>query len=239
MGVPTPARPLTTPGSTRPGTGRALSTWLRAALLLAVLAAGLVVALTVRLPGRAELGGDLAAAGAAGPLLFVALYAVATLSPLPKTVLTALAGVLFGIVEGVALVAVAALLGATAGFFLGRLLGRDAAQRLTRGRLEVLDGQLRRRGLLAVVVLRLVPVVPFTTVNYLSGLTAVALRDFLLGTAVGILPTTTAYVALGAYGSQPGSWPFLSAVVALVLLSVGGLVGARTRRGRRAPAPRV
>ncbi|MDQ3453171.1 MAG: VTT domain-containing protein, partial [Actinomycetota bacterium] len=83
----------------------------------------------------------------------------------------------------------------------------------------------------------LVPVLPFTAINYAAGLTAVRLRDYALGTALGIIPGTVAFVALGAYGSTPGSWPFVVAVVALVALITGGAAVARRSRRRGAGPP--
>lgn len=80
------------------------------------------------------------------------------------------------------------------------------------------------------VVVRLVPVVPFTAINYTAGLTGIRFWHYTLGTALGIVPGTVAYVALGTYGTTPGSWPFLVAAGALVLLSVGGLLATRGRR---------
>lgn len=85
-----------------------------------------------------------------------------------------------------------------------------------------MDALLRRRGLLAVIGVRLIPVLPFTAINYAAGLTAVGTRDYVMGTAVGIVPGTVAWVALGSYGTEPASWPFAAAVAALVLLSAGG-----------------
>ncbi len=145
---------------------------------------------------------------------------------------------------GVALVLVAALLGAVGAFGLGRVLGRDAVERLTGARVARLDGLLRRRGLIAVIGMRLIPVLPFTAINYAAGLTAVRIRDYVIGTAVGIVPGTVAFVALGAYGSSPGSWPFILAVIALVGLTAGGAALARRhpRTGaffRRSPDDRA
>jgi len=61
------------------------------------------------------------------------------------------------------------------------------------------DDASPRRGFLTVLVARLIPVVPFTVVNYLAGATALRLRLFLSATALGIVP---AHVALGDYGSR-------------------------------------
>ena len=75
-----------------------------------------------------------------------------------------------------------------------------------------------------------VPVLPFTAVNYGSGLTSVRATHYIAGTALGIIPGTVAYVALGAFGADPGSWQFVTAVAALVLLSLVGLALRRLRR---------
>ena len=87
--------------------------------------------------------------------------------------------------------------------------------------------------MVAVIVMRLVPVLPFTAIDYAAGLTSVRTRDYAIGTALGIFPGTVSFVALGAYGTSPGSWPFIVAVAALVLLTAGGLLVARRRRPRR------
>lgn len=206
--------------------------WMRLAALALLVAAGGLVAVLVGLPDPQQLRADIAVAGPVAPVLFVLLYAVVTLAPLPKNVFAALAGVLFGLVWGVVMVLLAALLGAVAAFGLGRLLGRDAVERFTGARVARVDALLRRRGLLAVIAVRLVPVLPFTAINYAAGLTAVRPRDYAIGTAVGIIPGTIAYVALGAYGTTPGSWPFLVAVLVLVALTAGGAVLVRRSRRR-------
>ncbi|MDK3257367.1 TVP38/TMEM64 family protein [Blastococcus capsensis] len=208
--------------------------WGRLTLLVLVVTLGAVVAALVGLPDAEQLRADVAAMGRAAPALFILLYAVATLAPLPKNVLSAAAGLLFGLVEGLVVVLLGALLGALAAFALGRALGRDAVERLTGARVARVDALLGRYGLLAVLGVRLVPVLPFTAINYAAGLTAVRIRDYVIGTALGIIPGTVAYVALGAYGTSPGSWPFVVAVLALVVLTAGGAVAARRyrRRGR-------
>jgi uncharacterized membrane protein YdjX (TVP38/TMEM64 family) len=200
---------------------------------VAVVGAGVVVALTVDLPDTAGTRRMIEETGWAAPVVFVGLYALVTLAPVPKNVLSAVAGLLFGLVEGVLLVLAAAMVGALVAFGLGRLLGRAAVERITSARVQEVDTLLARRGLMAVVMVRLVPVVPFTAINYTAGLTGVRLRDYTLGTAVGIIPGTVAYVTLGTYGSTPGAWPFLVSAAALVILSVGGLLVAHRRRSPR------
>lgn len=174
---------------------------------------------------------EYAGTGFAGALEFALVYAVLSLLPLPATVFTLAAGAVFGLARGLPIVVLGATLGATAAFYLGRVLGRDAVQHFTGARLQTLDRYLTRRGFRAVLAARLVPVVPFTGLNYLSGPTGVRASNYLLASVIGILPGTTAYVAAGAYGNQPGSLPFLTAVSALLLLTVVGVVVSRRRRG--------
>lgn len=204
--------------------------WWRPALLAAIVAAAVVVALVVGVPPLADIRGAVAAAGWAGPVLFAALYAALSLTPVPATVLTVGAGVLFGWTVGVPVVMAGAFTGAAVGFLLARHLGRSALDGVGGDRLARLDDLLRRRGLLAVLAVRMIPVLPFAMINMACGLSALRTRDYLVGSGLGMLPAVTAFVGIGAYGADPGSLPFLVSAAGLALLLVGGAVLARRRR---------
>ncbi len=196
--------------------------------LLAV--AAVLVLVLVGPPSRAEVESAFAHTGLGAAVSFCALYAVVSLTPLPKPVFSLAAGALFGVPTGVLVVLVGATIGAVMSFWLGRLLGRDVVARMLGARAARFDEMLRDRGFWAVVVVRLTPVVPFTALNYLSGMTAIRPAAFVLGTIVGISPGTTAYVTVGAYGSNPGSWPFVAGLAALVVLTLVALTATRWRR---------
>ncbi len=207
------------------------SSVLRALLLLLVLAAVVVAYLTGVLPDMVAVRDRVEAVGAFGPLLYVGAYAVLVLFPTPASVLTITGGALFGLVEGTALAMAGALLGAVAAFELGRLLGRDAVERLTAGRLDRVHRVLDDHGLLAVLAIRLTPVFPYLVVNYAAGLSRLHRRDYVLGTAIGIIPGAIAYASVGAFGADPLKL-FLS-IGGLVVLSVlGGAAGRRMLRAR-------
>lgn len=210
--------------------------WLRPLLLVLLVAAGVMVALVEGVPPVDRVRGWVEAAGWAGPVLYSLLYAALTLTPAPASLMGIAGGVLFGLAVGLTVVLAGAVAGAVAGFAAARWLGRGTVLRLGGHRLARLDDLVSRRGLVAVVAARLVPVIPFTTLNLACGLTAVRFRHYVLGTVVGILPATTAYVTIGAYGADPGSTPFLVAVGGLVVLAAGGLVAAHRRRRARARA---
>ncbi|WP_431797070.1 TVP38/TMEM64 family protein [Microbacterium kunmingense] len=176
--------------------------------------------------------GDL---GVAGLAAFAAIYGVLTLSPVPKGVLSIAAGVVWGFGVGVLAVYAGALLGATLAFWASRLLGREAVARLIGRRAAAIDDLFERRGFLSILGLRLVPVVPFTALNYASGLTGVTYPAYAAATAVGIIPGTAAYVALGAFGIEAGPlfWVALGALGALSLAgAIAGVVVQRRRRLR-------
>ena len=165
-------------------------------------------------------------AGWAGVVVFVVGYAVLVLVPTPASLLTILGGALFGLWWGALLAWAGALLGAYGGLLLGRRLGRPAVDGLLRGRLEQADQLVARHGLVAVLAVRLVPLFPFTPLNYACGLLAVRRRDYVLGTAVGILPGALAYAAVGASGADPrGIVIGVGGLMVLALL--GGTVGRR------------
>ncbi len=199
----------------------------RALVLLVVMAVAVVAALVLGVPSRDEVQAWLDGLGPAAPVVFVVGYAAATLTPLPKNVLSLAAGLTFGLAWGVGLVWVASMAGACAAFALSRSLGREAVEAMVGHHVAPLDDALERHGTVSVVAVRLVPVLPFTPVSYALGLTALRWRPYVVGTAVGIVPGTLAHVALGA-SLMSTSWGITAAALTVVgLLSLAGALSAR------------
>lgn len=208
--------------------------WVRIALfaLLVLGIGGALLASGGRFDEALETIRDLVArAGWWGPALFVVAYAVLTVLLVPGSPLTIAAGVLFGPLAGTGLVVIGATAGATGAFLWGRRLGRDAVARLTGERFAKVDAWLHDRGLLAVLYVRLVPLLPFNLLNPVAGVTGIPLRDYVIGTALGIVPGTFAFAALGGSFDDPTSPMFLAAVGLLVVLAVGAPLVDRRVRG--------
>lgn len=213
---------------------------IRAGTLVLILLVAVGLALVLGTPDIAMMRARIDAAGPRGPILYFALYAGLALIPCPKALLTAAGGALFGLWAGAGLALGAALVGAVIAFGAGRVLGRDIVDRLIRGRLARVDALLADHGLSAVLIVRLVPLVPFIAINYASGLSGVRFRHYVLGSALGMVPGSVAYAALGAYGTNP--WGLAAAGSALVVLVVGGSWWARRldpRPGRDSTAGRT
>ena len=101
----------------------------------------------------------------AAPALLLAGYVVAATFAVPITLLITATQLVFGAWPGVAYAAVGTMAAAAANYGIGRWLGRDAVRRLAGARANRLSEHIGRRGVLAMVVLRLLPIAPFTVVN--------------------------------------------------------------------------
>ncbi len=201
-----------------------------AVIVIAVVAVLVGLETQVGMPSAARVQSGFDSLGWAALPLFIIFYVAATLVPLPKAVCTIAGGAIFGFWLGVAAVLVGAVAGSTAAFVIARRIGRDAVQRISVDRIRHLDEHVGRRGFATVFGARLLPVIPFTTINYVFGLTSVTKRSYVTATAIGIVPGTAIYVAVGAFGFSPGSWPFVVAVVGLVVLTVAASVHARRQQ---------
>ncbi|GAA4397457.1 TVP38/TMEM64 family protein [Ornithinibacter aureus] len=183
------------------------------------------------------IGGDLdtvqstvESTGAWGPVAYVALHVLLTLVPVSKNLLAGVAGALFGLAGGIALSWVGAMVSAVVTFAIARRLGRAAVASMTGPRIDRVEEIMRQQGLLAVIIARVTPVIPFTVVNYGAGVTAVSTRDFVLGTAIGIVPGTVGYAALGASAGRDATTFVIAGIVAVVLFAGSLLLGWRAAR---------
>ncbi len=207
----------------------------RWALLVALIVGGVAVVVWSPSLDPADLQAAAARWGFWAPVVLIAAYVAATLLAVPKNVLTIGAGLIFGFGWGAGLVWVGAMTGAVLAFWIGRFLGLDAVRRLAGPRYERFAQLAVRRGGVAVLLARLAPIVPFTLVNYASGVIGIGFIPYLAATAAGIIPGTAVYAALGAYGTSPTSWQFIAAAAVLVVGSVVAVVVARRRRGSVPP----
>ena len=190
------------------------------------------MALLVPLPTALQLRDWAASAGPWFPLAFLAAHVVVTVLPFPRTAFTLAAGLLFGPALGVAIAVTASTVSALLALLMVRGLGWQLSKLVSHPAVEAVDARLRARGWAAVLSLRLIPVVPFSVLNYAAGASSVRVLPYLLATVAGLLPGTAAVVVLG--DALTGTVSPLLAVVSLctAALGVSGLA-YETRRHRR------
>jgi len=141
-------------------------------------------------------------AGPVGPILFILVYALATVLFLPGSALTLAGGALFGPLWGTLYNLVGATLGATLAFVLARYLAGGYVERRAGGRLRQLKQGVESEGWRFVAFARLVPLLPFNLLNYALGLTRIPFFPYLLASAVFMVPGALAYTYLGYAGRE-------------------------------------
>jgi uncharacterized membrane protein YdjX (TVP38/TMEM64 family) len=124
----------------------------------------------------------------AAPLLIAAAFVTAGLLAVPLTLLIIVTVLLYGPWIGFIYSLAGALASAMAGYAAGRLLGRNTLRRLTGSRFSRIIQGLGRRSVLTIIMVRIIPVAPFTLINLGAGASRTRLRDFLLGTLLGMAP---------------------------------------------------
>ncbi len=174
--------------------------------------------------------------GVWAPLIYLAVFSQPVV-PLPASVMMIAGGLAFGPLWGTLGASGAATLRACGSFALARRLGRATVSRLLKGRLADLDGSLSRRSFQTVLVLRLVPSVPFDVMNYGLGCSGIRFWPYASATAVALVPISFVFVYLGHSLTDFGRvWKVLLAIVLLAALIHWQRWYAR-RRSALAPAP--
>jgi uncharacterized membrane protein YdjX (TVP38/TMEM64 family) len=195
-----------------------------AAIVLALFAAATV---SGRLPSAEEVRDWGDGLGWVGPLVFIPAAACGLCLFMPGPVLAGAAGLLFGTAGGTPIALSFIVLGAVMQMSISRYLAGDAAAQLLPERVKRFDRFIEERGFWAVFYMRIAPAIPYNLVNYGAGLTSLKLRSMAAGTAVGGLPRTFAWVALGGNLDDLGSTEAKVAIALLLAMAFGGAVLAR------------
>jgi phospholipase D1/2 len=131
------------------------------------------------------------------PLWIAGIFTMATLVLAPVTLLIIATGATFGPLLGFLYALGGSVVSATVHYGLGRIAGKETVRRIAGSRLGRVQRQISRHGFLSVLFARIVPIAPFAIVNLVAGAMQVRVRDFLLGTLVGMSPGISAIVVLG------------------------------------------
>lgn len=177
--------------------------------------------------------------GSWAPVLYIGLFVLLPAFFFPVAVLALAGGLLFGLWWGSVYTFIGAVLNCAMMFLLARYVGRSQVQRLVeqklspqwQRRLQIADG---KEGFLLLIILRLIPAVPYNLINYTFGLTGISFSSYLLASAIGIIPGTFAFINIGDKTLEAGSPSFWIAIGLLVLLLVvTGLLGKKLFPGQK------
>jgi uncharacterized membrane protein YdjX (TVP38/TMEM64 family) len=131
------------------------------------------------------------------PAVFLLAGAFMIMIGTPRSVISILGGIVFGLFWGILLALLAAMLGSTIIFLLTKWLGRPLFKQKVGGYLKVIENHTRADGFLLVLIMRQLPLTSLL-INVLLGLTSISLGIFLLGSIVGLLPETIIFALFGS-----------------------------------------
>jgi len=127
-----------------------------------------------------------------GPIAFFFIYLGAVIATIPGTIFGVIAGGLFGSLVGVILISVSSTVGASICFLIARYFARDTVARwLSKNKtMKRLDELTENQGMMIVGLTRLIPLFPFTLLNYGFGLTKVSFKTYVFWSWLCMLPGT-------------------------------------------------
>lgn len=163
-----------------------------------------------------------------GSIIFVIAYAIATLLVLPVTALNIAGGALYGVLTGLLLTSLGALISALLGFILARSLGTKliTSEYNSADNLSNVGQNLDKGGIGYAFAARLLPLIPYGVVSIAAGISPIKRRDYLLGTLMGTPLGIAPFVFLGSTGEQVLSkndvLPLLASSMGLAMLVAVG-----------------
>lgn len=180
-----------------------------------------------------ELKGLLEGLGSGAVLGYIGLFVLLPTFFFPVAVLALAGGLLFGLWWGSLYTFLGAILNCSFMFFLARYVGRDRVAQLLEKRLspvwqQRLQGLDSSGGFALLVILRLVPAVPYNLINYAFGLSPMSFPTYILASAIGIIPGTLAFINIGDKALDVTSPDFWLAIgLLLLLLAVTTFLGKK------------
>lgn len=165
--------------------------------------------------------------GVWGPLVYMGLFAILPAAFFPVAVLALGGGLAFGLLWGSVYTFIGALVNCALMFLLSRYVGRQRISAYVRKRLNPkwqarLAGAGGPRGFLLLILLRLIPAVPYNLINYAFGLTDISFGAYMLASALGIIPGTFVFINIGDkahHTASPAFWISLGLLAALCILT--------------------
>lgn len=158
--------------------------------------------------------------GALGPIAYMIMFSV-----IPSGAIIAIGGgMAFGMHLGILYTTLGALLGSTTAFYIAKFLGRGAVEKFLRGKVQNLENGIEKNGFLIILILRLIPLIPFNAISYGAGLTKVKFLDYFLATMIGVLPGVIVFTNLGDKALRVNSPEFLQAIILFLVLTIASLI---------------
>lgn len=151
-------------------------------------------------------------------LVFVVIYGLKPIVfIIPASLLSILAGNIFGPWIATILSLLGCFFAGTVAFYLAKILGKPFVDKMLKGKALKLDASIEKHGFLIMLLMRLSVVFPYDPLSYAAGLTKMKYRDFILGTVIGVIPEMITYSLIGKGLEHPS---FLRFAIPIALVSI-------------------
>jgi uncharacterized membrane protein YdjX (TVP38/TMEM64 family) len=159
--------------------------------------------------------------GSFSVLAFIAIYSIKpVLLIVPSSLLSILAGNIFGPWYGLILSMISCFFSASLAFFLAKKLGKSFVDKLLKGKGLKIDSDIEKHGFKVMLLMRLSFVFPYDPLSYAAGLSSMRYKDFISGTILGILPEMVAYSFMGKSFERPFSFKFFLPIIAITVIAL-------------------
>lgn len=148
----------------------------------------------------------------------------------PSAVMSVAAGILLGPVKGFLINMLGFFISGTVAFYLSRILGKDVVDKILKDRALKQKFNLKERGFLILLLLRLPPILPYDPLSYACGLTDIKYTSFIGASLIGVVPETLCYSIMGESVLNPLSPAFIIPIIILIIsTSISGILFKKAR----------
>lgn len=208
-----------------------LKKWMKPAIVLILFGiAAYIVRFEFNL-GKDEISAFVKSFGWWSPFIFFLIYALGPIVFFPTSILSLVAGFVYGVWPGFLYILLGATGAAATGYVMGRFFGDSLVKVQNFSWSEQLFTKIDQNGFLYVLILRLTPIVGFDLLSYVAGITRVKFRSFIPASMIGMFPGTLLYSYLGAsLGTGNIKQIMLAVSLLLALMAITFLFRERIKR---------
>ena len=171
--------------------------------------------------------------GNVAPFIYIGLFSILPSFFMPVTILAMAAGYVFGIIPAGIYTFIGAFINSTISYFLGRYVAYDFINDIANEKYHDVYNVLKekskgREGFIFMIIVRLLPFVPYTLLNYMSGAVGFSFTVFISSSMIGILPGIFIYTNIGNNLSSLGSIEFYTSIIIfIVFVSITSLIAKK------------
>ncbi|MED2972660.1 TVP38/TMEM64 family protein [Fictibacillus sp. B-59209] len=158
--------------------------------------------------------------GVWAPIVYIALYAFRPFVLFPSSVFAVTSGLAFGLYWGCLYTYLGSLSGGLMTFLAVKWIGKKSVKKEWKGNYQKIQEGIKQRGFIYVLILRLLPILNYDLVSYLTAAANVKFKDYAAATAIGIIPGTLAYTYIGASVANTGMKEILISSIIIITLII-------------------